>query len=117
MAKTTSSIGAGTQTLALLDDVPILVLKFRTLNGFPPNFLSNLQQKTLKIMKSNLFYIFIFICSSMILFGQNNPTEFTYNEFFRLCKKIQSISKTNDLKLNEAQANLMQARGAFDPKN
>ena len=67
-------------------------------------------------MKSRLFYIFIFICSSMILFGQNNPTEFTYNEFLGYVKKYHPLVKQADLKLNEAQANLMQARGAFDPK-
>lgn len=32
------SIGAGTQTLALLNDVPIWFEIWRTLNGFPPNF-------------------------------------------------------------------------------
>ena len=67
-------------------------------------------------MKSKLFYIFIFICSSMSLFGQNNPTEFTYNEFLGYVKKYHPLVKQADLKLNEAQANLMQARGAFDPK-
>lgn len=67
-------------------------------------------------MKSRLFYIFIFICSSMNLFGQNNPTEFTYNEFLGYVKKYHPLVKQADLKLNEAQANLMQARGAFDPK-
>lgn len=67
-------------------------------------------------MKSKLFYIFIFICSSMNLFGQNNPTEFTYNEFLGYVKKYHPLVKQADLKLSEAQANLMQARGAFDPK-
>jgi len=52
----------------------------------------------------------------MILFGQNNPTEFTYNEFLGYVKKYHPLVKQADLKLNEAQANLMQARGAFDPK-
>jgi len=35
------SIGAGAQTLALLDDVPIWFEIWRTLNGFPPNFYKN----------------------------------------------------------------------------
>ncbi|MCA1967061.1 MAG: TolC family protein [Flavobacterium sp.] len=52
----------------------------------------------------------------MNLFGQNNPTEFTYNEFLGYVKKYHPLVKQADLKLNEAQANLMQARGAFDPK-
>ncbi|MCW1147247.1 TolC family protein [Flavobacterium lacisediminis] len=67
-------------------------------------------------MKSRLFYILIFICSSMNLLGQNNPTEFTYNEFLGYVKKYHPLVKQADLKLNEAQAILMQARGAFDPK-
>ena len=67
-------------------------------------------------MKSKLFYIFIFICSSMSLFGQNNPTEFTYNEFLGYVKEYHPLVKQADLKLSEAQANLMQSRGAFDPK-
>jgi outer membrane protein TolC len=52
----------------------------------------------------------------MSLFGQNNPTEFTYNEFLGYVKKYHPLVKQADLKLSEAQANLMQARGAFDPK-
>ena len=67
-------------------------------------------------MKPKLFYIFLFICSWMSLFGQNSPTEFTYNEFLGYVKKYHPLVKQADLKLNEAQANLMQARGAFDPK-
>ena len=67
-------------------------------------------------MKPKLFYIFIFICSSFSLLAQNLPTEFTYNEFLGYVKKYHPLVKQADLKLNEAQANLMQARGAFDPK-
>lgn len=67
-------------------------------------------------MKPNLFYIFIFICSSFNLLGQNLSTEFTYNEFLGYVKKFHPLVKQADLKLNEAQANIMQARGAFDPK-
>ena len=67
-------------------------------------------------MKPKLFYIFIFICSSLSFFGQNTPTEFSFNEFLGYVKKYHPLVKQADLKLNEAQANLMQARGAFDPK-
>ena len=67
-------------------------------------------------MKPKLFYIFIFICSSFNLLGQNLSTEFTYNEFLGYVKKFHPLVKQADLKLNEAQANIMQARGAFDPK-
>ena len=50
------------------------------------------------------------------LLGQNIPTEFSYNEFLGYVKKYHPLVKQADLKLNEAQANLMKARGAFDPK-
>ena len=42
------SIGAGTQTIALLDDVPIWFEIWRTLNGFPPNFYQPASENTKK---------------------------------------------------------------------
>ena len=44
------SIGAGAQTIALLNDVPIWFELWRTLNGFPPNYY-NPTTKTLKEKK------------------------------------------------------------------
>lgn len=67
-------------------------------------------------MKPKLFYLFLFLCSSVKLLGQSNATEFSFNEFLGYVKKYHPLVKQADLKLNEAQANLMQARGAFDPK-
>ncbi|KIM09704.1 MAG: transporter [Sulfurovum sp. FS06-10] len=67
-------------------------------------------------MRNNLLYIFLFCCSSINLLAQNSLTEFTYNEFLGYVKKYHPLVKQANLKLNEAQANLMQARGAFDPK-
>lgn len=67
-------------------------------------------------MKPKLFCILLFICCNLNLFGQNNATEFSFNEFLGYVKKYHPLVKQADLKLNEAQANLMQARGAFDPK-
>lgn len=67
-------------------------------------------------MKSIRFYLILFICNSLYLFGQNSPTEFSFNEFLGYVKKYHPLVKQADLKLNEAQANLMLARGAFDPK-
>ena len=40
------SIGAGTQTLALLDNVPIWFEIWRTLNGFPPNYYTTEESNT-----------------------------------------------------------------------
>lgn len=67
-------------------------------------------------MKSKLIYFILFICSNLSVFGQNTMTEFSFNEFLGYVKKYHPLVKQADLKLNEAQANLMLARGAFDPK-
>lgn len=42
------SIGAGTQSMALLDNVPIWFELWRTLNGFPPNYYQPSQDKNTK---------------------------------------------------------------------
>lgn len=66
-------------------------------------------------MRKINYFLLLFIgciCSS---FGQNS-TEFSFNEFLGYVKKYHPLVKQADLKINEAQANLMQARGAFDPK-
>jgi outer membrane protein TolC len=59
--------------------------------------------------------IFLFFTFSAI--GQSSiPTEFTYNEFLGYVKKFHPLVKTADLEISIAQANLMRARGSFDPK-
>lgn len=66
-------------------------------------------------MRITYYFLLLFlgcICSS---FGQNS-TEFSFNEFLGYVKKYHPLVKQANLKINEAQANLMQARGAFDPK-
>lgn len=45
------SIGAGTQTIALLEDVPIWFEIWRTLNGFPPNYYQPVASKNEKTKK------------------------------------------------------------------
>lgn len=63
----------------------------------------------------NLLYVFLF--ASIYSFGQNTiPTEFTYNEFLGQVKKFHPLVKTADLEISAAQANLLRARGSFDPK-
>ena len=66
-------------------------------------------------MKTKLHFLFIFIVWNCNLLGQNN-TELSFNKFLGYVKKYHPLVKQADLKLNEAQANLMMARGAFDPK-
>lgn len=65
-------------------------------------------------MKNSLVFALFFMGITQ-LFAQNE-TEFSFNEFIGYVKKFHPLVKQADLKLNEAQANLMQARGAFDPK-
>lgn len=61
------------------------------------------------------FYLIVFIFTFK-LFGQEIPKEFTYNEFLGYVKKFHPLVKIANLELNRAQANLMMARGGFDPK-
>ncbi|MBY0244118.1 MAG: TolC family protein [Sphingobacteriaceae bacterium] len=50
-------------------------------------------------------------------FAQNTlSNEFTFNEFLGYVKKNHPLVKNAQLEINKAQANLMMARGAFDPK-
>ncbi|MEO8234346.1 MAG: TolC family protein [Flavobacterium sp.] len=62
---------------------------------------------------SLLFLLFTF----GITFAQDkNLNELSYNEFLGYVKKFHPLVKKANLELNMAQANLMMARGAFDPK-
>lgn len=61
--------------------------------------------------------IAVFLLFSISLFSQQkNPEELSFNEYLGFVKKYHPLVKQANLKINEAQANLMQARGAFDPK-
>lgn len=51
------------------------------------------------------------------VFAQTLPSnEFSYNEFLGYVKKYHPLVKIADLNISEAQANLIMARGGFDPK-
>jgi len=62
----------------------------------------------------------IFLVSFLIgylSYGQTiNTKEFTYNEFLGYVKKYHPLVKSAALDVSSAQANLMMARGGFDPK-
>jgi outer membrane protein TolC len=66
-------------------------------------------------MNKTIIYFFLFF-SSLLNAQEKNLKEFTYNEYLGYVKKFHPLVKQANLKLNEAQALLMQARGAFDPK-
>lgn len=62
-----------------------------------------------------LFFLLLMLPFSF--FGQeNNPKELTYDEFLGYVKKFHPLVKTANLEVSKAQANLMMARGGFDPK-
>lgn len=65
------------------------------------------------MIKHNLLFLF-FACS---VFGQNtNQKELSYDEFIGYVKKYHPLTKSADLKISQAQSNLMVSRGGFDPK-
>ena len=65
-------------------------------------------------MKS-IVLVFLFI--GFLGFGQNSqPKEFSYNEFLGYVKRYHPLVKSANLQISSAQANLMMARGGFDPK-
>ena len=64
-------------------------------------------------MKSLLILILFSFLQS---FAQENPNELSYNEYLGYVKKFHPLVKTANLELSKAQANLMLARGGFDPK-
>ena len=66
-------------------------------------------------MRNKLIITFLFI--SALLCGQEkNEQELNYNEFLGFVKKYHPTVKSANLEINIAQANLMMARGGFDPK-
>jgi outer membrane protein TolC len=59
--------------------------------------------------------LFLFVSLSLIA-QEKNSKELTYNEFLGFVKKYHPMVKSANLEVNSAQANLMMARGGFDPK-
>lgn len=61
--------------------------------------------------------LFLFLFVGINLYGQNRVSkEFTYNEFIGYVKKYHPLVRNANLEINKSQANLMIARGGFDPK-
>ncbi|HEY4628134.1 MAG TPA: TolC family protein, partial [Flavobacterium sp.] len=58
-----------------------------------------------------------FLLLGYAAFGQELASkELTYTEFLGYVKKYHPLVKNANLEINKAQANLMMARGGFDPK-
>jgi len=62
-----------------------------------------------------LFYILL-LFSTVINAQETVSKELSYNEFLGYVKKNHPLVKNAQLELNKAQAELMMARGSFDPK-
>lgn len=61
------------------------------------------------------FKTLFFILFTTWVSGQNSNI-LTYNEYLGYVKKFHPLVKSANLQVNSAQANLMMARGGFDPK-
>jgi len=62
------------------------------------------------------YLLYLIALAPFIMGAQNNPNEFTFEEYLGYVKKFHPLVKQANLKITEAQAELMKARGAFDPK-
>ena len=63
-----------------------------------------------------MFFSLFLLLSTGITFSQDNLNELTFEEYLGYVKKNHPLVKQADLKITEAQAKLMKARGGFDPK-
>lgn len=65
------------------------------------------------------FFILSFVAQSQtknLVVEKNSNKEFLFNEYLGYVKKYHPLVKTTNLEISMAQANLMMARGGFDPK-
>ena len=63
------------------------------------------------------YVLLLFLLVGFSVFGQkNNASEFTYNEYLAYVKKYHPLVKNANLEISKSQANLLMARGGFDPK-
>ncbi len=64
-------------------------------------------------MKTYFFILFLFLNA---VNAQQTNNEMSFNEYLGMVKKFHPLVKIADLEISQAQANLLMARGAFDPK-
>ncbi|WP_338039109.1 hypothetical protein [Maribacter litopenaei] len=63
------------------------------------------------------FILVLLFCSCFLVSGQQNDTlVLRFNEYLGYVKKFHPIAKQAELALSTGQANLLKARGGFDPK-
>lgn len=68
-----------------------------------------------KVMQKYI-YTFLLLLGLNFSWSQEISNELTYEEFIGYVKRFHPLAKQANLKITEAQAKLMKARGAFDPK-
>lgn len=67
-------------------------------------------------MRNIILFLFL-LGLQTVTFGQSIiQKELTYNEYLGFVKKYHPLVKSANLEITKAQANLMMARGGFDPK-
>jgi outer membrane protein TolC len=66
--------------------------------------------------KMKNFFIIILILYNINSFGQQTISELSFNEYLGYVKKFHPLVRNANLEISRAQANLMMARGGFDPK-
>ena len=68
--------------------------------------------------KNNLFFLLVFICiaATNSIYGQQETLVLNFKEYLGYVKKYHPIAKQAQLNIAIGQANLMKARGGFDPK-
>lgn len=64
----------------------------------------------------NLKSLILLLFTTWVVAQENNLQELTFNEYLGYVKKYHPLVKSAGLEINQAQANLMMARGGFDPK-
>ena len=60
------------------------------------------------------FYLLFFFAVNFV--SAQVTSEMSFNEYLGMVKKFHPLVKIADLEISQAQANLLMARGAFDPK-
>ena len=62
-------------------------------------------------------WILFFFFSSTVLFSQEQPKEvLNFEEYVGLVKQFHPLAKQANLALRQGEAQLLKARGAFDPR-
>jgi outer membrane protein TolC len=79
----------------------------------PTNKKTILNQKNNTMLRT---YFIILFWSVSFVNAQSDRNQFSFNEYLAMVKKFHPLAKIANLEISQAQAYLLTARGAFDPK-